>query len=91
METKCRELLVHQGSTVSGAAVALCALISRLNGLIEELVTSYSISDQELDVSSFTFTFNPFTNNFIYKQLLFTFTGNNFFLFTYGISGCYLS
>lgn len=51
LEGKCRELLVHQGSTVSGAAVALSALISRLDGLVEELVTSYNISNQELDVS----------------------------------------
>lgn len=51
LETKCRELLVHQGSSVSGAAVALSALIGRLDGLVEELVAAYTISDQELDVS----------------------------------------
>lgn len=49
LETKCRELLVHQGSSVSGAAVALSALIGRLDGLVEELVAAYTISDQELD------------------------------------------
>ncbi|XP_060529485.1 centromere-associated protein E [Cylas formicarius] len=49
IETKSRELLVHQGSSVSGAAVALSSLIERLNGLAEELVIAYSISDQELE------------------------------------------
>ncbi|KRT80617.1 hypothetical protein AMK59_5512, partial [Oryctes borbonicus] len=49
IEVKGRELLVHQGSNVSGAAVALSGLVSRLDGLVEELVTSYSISQQELD------------------------------------------
>ncbi|XP_072388381.1 uncharacterized protein corn [Diabrotica undecimpunctata] len=49
LETKSRELLVHQGSSVSGAAVALSALIGRLDGLVEELVAAYSISDQELE------------------------------------------
>ncbi|XP_063921651.1 nuclear anchorage protein 1 isoform X2 [Zophobas morio] len=49
LEAKCRELLVQQGSSVSGTAVALSALIGRLEGLVDELVTSYSISDQELE------------------------------------------
>lgn len=53
MEGKCKELLVHQGSATSGAAVALSALISRLDGLVEELITSYKISEQELDVSKY--------------------------------------
>lgn len=51
LESKSRELLVHQGSSVSGASVALSALIGRLDGLVEELVVAYSISDQELEVS----------------------------------------
>ncbi|XP_022917817.1 putative leucine-rich repeat-containing protein DDB_G0290503 [Onthophagus taurus] len=49
IEAKGRELLVHQGSNVSGAAVALTGLISRLDGLLEELVLSYNISQQDLD------------------------------------------
>ncbi|XP_057668842.1 centromere-associated protein E [Diorhabda carinulata] len=49
LESKSRELLVHQGSSVSGAAVALSALIGRLDGLVEELVVAYNISDQELE------------------------------------------
>ncbi|CAG9815375.1 unnamed protein product [Phaedon cochleariae] len=49
LESKSRELLVQQGSTVSGAAVALSSLIGRLDGLVEELVSAYSISEQELE------------------------------------------
>ncbi|KAH1017014.1 interaptin isoform X1 [Dendroctonus ponderosae] len=49
LEVKSRELLVHQGSSVSGASVALASLIERLNVLAEELITAYSISEQELD------------------------------------------
>nr|CAH7767978.1 unnamed protein product [Callosobruchus chinensis] len=49
LESKSRELLVHQGSSVSGASVALSALIGRLDGLVEELVAAYNISEQELE------------------------------------------
>ncbi|CAG9864013.1 unnamed protein product [Phyllotreta striolata] len=53
LESKSRELIVHQGSSVSGAAVALSTLIARLDGLVEELVAAYSISDQELEDAIF--------------------------------------
>ncbi|XP_023024133.2 microtubule-binding protein cornetto [Leptinotarsa decemlineata] len=49
LESKSRDLLVHQGSAVSGAAVALSSLIARLDGLVDELVVAYNISDQELE------------------------------------------
>ncbi|XP_076266026.1 microtubule-binding protein cornetto isoform X1 [Rhynchophorus ferrugineus] len=49
LEAKSRDLLVHQGSSVSGASVALTSLIQRINGLVDELVVAYSISDQELE------------------------------------------
>lgn len=49
LEAKCSEILVHQGGSISGAAVALYALISRLDGLVAELVSSYEISEQELE------------------------------------------
>ncbi|XP_030768385.1 myosin-15-like [Sitophilus oryzae] len=49
LEAKSRELLVHQGSSVSGASVALASLIQRLSGLVDELVAAYNISDQELE------------------------------------------
>lgn len=62
LESKSRELLVHQGSSVSGASVALSALIGRLDGLVEELVVAYSISDQELEVSNITNIISIFGN-----------------------------
>lgn len=60
LEAKSRELLVHQGSSVSGAAVALSALIGRLDGLVEELVMAYNISDQELEVIYYFLIKNPY-------------------------------
>lgn len=50
LEAKTRELFVRQGSMASGAAVALSALISRLNALVEELVSSYDISERDIEV-----------------------------------------
>ncbi|KAL1494306.1 hypothetical protein ABEB36_009925 [Hypothenemus hampei] len=49
LEAKSRELLVHQGSSVSGASVALSSLVGRLNGLANELIAAYAISEQELE------------------------------------------
>lgn len=49
LEAKSRELLVHQGSMVSGASVALASLIERLSALSEELIMAYNISEQELE------------------------------------------
>ncbi|KAK9890642.1 hypothetical protein WA026_012002 [Henosepilachna vigintioctopunctata] len=49
MEAKCRDLLVQQGSSVSGAAIALSALSNRLDSLANELILSYNISEQELE------------------------------------------
>ncbi|XP_031350152.1 myosin-9 [Photinus pyralis] len=48
-EMRSRELLIYQGSHISGATVALTSLINRLDGLVDELVTSYSISEQDLE------------------------------------------
>lgn len=49
LEARCKDLLVQQGSSVSGAAVALSALISRLDSLTDELISCYNISEQELE------------------------------------------
>lgn len=51
LETRSRELILQQGSAVSGASVALAGLGSRLDHLVEQLIASYSISEQELEVS----------------------------------------
>jgi hypothetical protein len=44
-------LIVQQSTAVSSASVALTGLGARLNNLVDELITSYSISAQELEVS----------------------------------------
>lgn len=49
-EMQSRESLFYQGCLISSTNVALSSLISRLDGLVEELVVSYSISEQELEV-----------------------------------------
>jgi len=49
LEQRSRELLLQQGAAVSGAAVALSGLSSRLDGLIEQLVVSYNISEKDLE------------------------------------------
>ncbi|XP_044586405.1 uncharacterized protein LOC123266297 isoform X1 [Cotesia glomerata] len=49
VERKSRELILTQGAAVSGAAVALSGLGSRLEGLVEQLVKSYKISEKDLE------------------------------------------
>lgn len=51
LENRSKELLMSQGSAVSGASVALSGLGSRLELLVEQLITSYNISEQDLEVS----------------------------------------
>ncbi|XP_049830632.1 ribosome-binding protein 1 isoform X1 [Schistocerca gregaria] len=43
------ELLVQQGAAVSGAAVQLLGLGSRLEALIDQLVATYNISEKDLE------------------------------------------
>lgn len=50
VERRSRELLLTQGAAVSGAAVALSGLGTRLEGLVDQLITSYSISVKDLEV-----------------------------------------
>lgn len=50
LEIKSKELLAQQGTAVSGASVALNSLGSRLEQLVEQLIASYNISEQELEV-----------------------------------------
>lgn len=51
LESRSKELLLSQGSAVSGASVALSGLGNRLELLVDQLITSYSISEQDLEVS----------------------------------------
>ncbi|XP_076657535.1 microtubule-binding protein cornetto isoform X2 [Halictus rubicundus] len=49
VERRSRELLLTQGAAVSGAAVALSGLGTRLEGLVDQLITSYHISVKDLE------------------------------------------
>uniref|UniRef100_A0A1B6BYH6 Uncharacterized protein n=1 Tax=Clastoptera arizonana TaxID=38151 RepID=A0A1B6BYH6_9HEMI len=44
-----RQALLHQDAAVSGASVALSKLGSRLDNLVHALVTSYNISEEDLE------------------------------------------
>lgn len=50
LESKCKMLLSQPNHAVSGATLALSDLGSRLNDLVEQLIASYNISEQELEV-----------------------------------------
>lgn len=50
VERRSRELLLTQGAAMSGAAVALSGLSTRLEGLIDQLIASYNISIKDLEV-----------------------------------------
>ncbi|XP_042228962.1 rootletin-like isoform X2 [Homarus americanus] len=50
MQSRTRDMMVCQGAEVSGAAVALANLSSRLNTLIGKLVQDYSITETDLEM-----------------------------------------
>lgn len=50
LEFRSRETLLQQGAAVSGASVALTRLGVRLDNLVDTLVTSYNISEHDLEV-----------------------------------------
>lgn len=52
VERRSRELLLTQGAAMSGAAVALSGLSTRLEGLIDQLIASYNISIKDLEVGT---------------------------------------
>ncbi|XP_046681510.1 golgin subfamily A member 5-like [Homalodisca vitripennis] len=49
MELRSRESLLQQGAAVSGASVALSRLGTRLDNLVEALVSTYNISEHDLE------------------------------------------
>jgi hypothetical protein len=51
LENRSKDMLIAQGSAVSGANVALASLQSRIEHLVEQLISSYNISEQDLEVS----------------------------------------
>lgn len=50
LEARSKELITQQSAAVSGASVALSNLGSRLDSLVEQLISSYNISEQDLEV-----------------------------------------
>lgn len=64
LEGRSKDLLMSQGSAVSGANVALASLQSRIEHLVEQLVSSYNISEQDLEVSKE----RNIQNNFFYLK-----------------------
>ena len=52
VERRSRELLLTQGAAMSGAAVALSGLSTRLEGLVDQLIASYNISVKDLEVNT---------------------------------------
>lgn len=50
LESKSRVVVAQQSHAVSGATLALSDLSSRLADLVEQLIASYNISEQELEV-----------------------------------------
>ncbi|XP_030570238.1 early endosome antigen 1 [Drosophila novamexicana] len=53
LENKSRELIHQQNAAVAGASTALSGLHARLDSLVEQLVCSYSISEQDLEDTRF--------------------------------------
>lgn len=49
LESRSKDILLQQGAAVSGASVALSGLGSRLDHLVEQLIASYNISEQDLE------------------------------------------
>lgn len=55
LESKSKELIMQQNASVSGATAALSGLHARLDNLVEQLVFSYNISDQDLEVRMYVY------------------------------------
>jgi len=63
VERRSRELLLTQGAAMSGAAVALSGLSTRLEGLVDQLIASYNISVKDLEVNTMMKVINCVQNN----------------------------
>lgn len=51
MEHRSKDVLVSQSAAMSGANVALASLSGRLEHLVEQLISTYNISERDLEVS----------------------------------------
>lgn len=72
LESRSKDLIAQQGSAVSAASMALTGLGSRLDQLVQQLIQSYSISEQELEVSKRTISHSLFitTTSFILTHIV---------------------
>lgn len=66
VERRSRELLLTQGAAMSGAAVALSGLSTRLEGLVDQLIASYNISIKDLEVNMIKILFCMQSNLYYY-------------------------
>lgn len=91
LESKSKILVTQQNHAVSGATIALSDLGSRLNDLVEQLVASYNISEQELEVSDSLEIHTEFTHSqWIWLQIamvLLCLAGMLFFRFVCSTKG----
>ncbi|XP_067644125.1 uncharacterized protein corn isoform X2 [Eurosta solidaginis] len=53
LENKSKEMMMQQNYSVSGASAALSGLHSRLDSLVEQLVSTYNITDHDLEDIAF--------------------------------------
>lgn len=60
IQSRTRDMMVCQGAEVSGAAVALANLSTRLQTLIGKLVHDYSITEADLEVCTVSRTTHVF-------------------------------
>ncbi|XP_055909885.1 myosin-2 heavy chain isoform X2 [Eupeodes corollae] len=49
LESKIKDLKLNQNTAVNGASMALSGLHARLDNLVEQLISSYNISEQDLE------------------------------------------
>ncbi|XP_055840626.1 uncharacterized protein LOC129908266 isoform X2 [Episyrphus balteatus] len=49
LESKIKDLKVHQSTAVNGASMALSGLHTRLDSLVEQLISSYNIAEHDLE------------------------------------------
>jgi hypothetical protein len=77
LENRSKDLLISQTTAVSGASAALSGLGNRLEHLVEQLITSYNISEQDLEVifplsfSNFRYFSLHFVDGYVGLQLTF--------------------
>lgn len=67
LETKNIDIISVQQSGLAGSSAALTGLHTRLDSLVEQLISTYNISDQDLEVNYFYRSSNP--NLFVFSYI----------------------